>query len=124
MGHAAQQPLAPAPHQDHVVVLRELVQDHLEGQDAPTGFRVEPLHPGGPILGETGEAILGQAVALGPAEQLLLVDVRVAETVRDRHADLGPAAAHFLGDRENRHGFTLLPGSSEPGRTGRSVARA
>ena len=47
------------------------------------------------------EALLGQPVALRPTEQILVVDVAVTEAARHGHADLGTAAAHFVGMSES-----------------------
>src|SRR6185295_19895531 len=59
-----------------------------------------------------------ETVASRAAQQLLVIDVGVAETTGHGHADLGPATAHFLGDGQNRHGLTLLPGSRSRGAAG------
>jgi len=106
--HAPEQPLATAAHQHDVVVLCKLVQDRLQRHDAPAGFRVETFDPRRSVFREPGEALFGQPIARRPAEQFLVVDMRVAETGRHGHADLGAAAPHFLGDRQNCHGI-LLP---------------
>ena len=126
-GTPRRQPLAAAADQDDVVGLRELVQDRLEGQDAAARLRVEALDPGRPVFHEAREALLGQPVLLRPAEQLLVVDVGVPEAGRHGHADLGTAATHFVGDRQNRHGISPARqplGSRGPGRPGRTVAGA
>jgi hypothetical protein len=84
-------------HQDDIIVLRKLVQGYLEGHDAPAGLRIKPLDPGRPVFREPNEAIFGQPVARRPAEELLVIDIGVAEAcsrgVSPRSCRLGSAAA-------------------------------
>src|ERR1700737_1377918 len=68
--------------------------------------RVSPPKPP-PHAG--GEARFRPPVALRAGEEFPVIDIGVTEAGRHGQADLGSAAAHFLGDRQNRHGLILLP---------------
>jgi hypothetical protein len=119
VGHATEQPLPTTAHQHDIIDLRKLVQDHLESHDAPASLRIKPLNPRRPVLHKASEAIFRQPVALRSAEEFLIIDIGVTEAGRHGQADLGSTAAHFLGDRQNRHGLILLP-SMPSGRASRA----
>jgi hypothetical protein len=114
--HATEQPLPTPAHQHDIIVLRKLVQDHLESHDAPASLRIKPLNPRRPVLHKASEAIFRQPVALRSAEEFLVIDIGVTEAGRHGQADLGSAAAHFLGDRQNRHGLILKAHDAEDDR--------
>src|SRR5258707_14652314 len=72
VGHATEQPLPTTAHQHDMIVLRKLVQDHLESHDAPASLRIKPLDPRRPVLHKASEAIFRQPVALRSAEEFLI----------------------------------------------------